>query len=92
MEMTTEPMPDPLSRFIKDVPEMYELVRTVIVVCHRRLCKVEVLKDQTALARFKVYFSLQERLTVEQIDPESKERFKKVLDRSDVTLDRNRRC
>ena len=40
--MTTEPMPDPLSRFIKDFPEMYEVVRTVIVVRHRRLYKVEV--------------------------------------------------
>jgi hypothetical protein len=51
--MTTERMPDPLSRFVKDFPEMYEVVRTVVVVRHRRLYKVEVLKDQTALARFK---------------------------------------
>jgi hypothetical protein len=84
MEMTTERTPDPLSRFVKDLPEMYEVVRTVIVVRHRRLYKVEVLKDQTALARFKVHFSLQERLAVEQIDSESKERFKKVW--VDLTL------
>jgi hypothetical protein len=84
MEMTVERMQDPLSRFIKDFPEMYEVVRTVIVVRHRMLYKVEVLKDQTALARFKVHFSLQERLAVEQIDSESKERFKKVW--VDLTL------
>jgi hypothetical protein len=84
MEMTTERMPDPLSRFVKDFPEMYEVVRTVVVVRHRKLYKVEVLKDQAALSRFKVHFSLQERLAVEQIDSESKEKFKKVW--VDLTL------
>ena len=56
---------------------MYEVVRTVIVVRHRKLYKVEVLKDH-APARFKVHFSLQERLTIEPVDSESKEQFKKV--------------
>jgi hypothetical protein len=84
MEMTTNRMQDQFSRFAKDFPEMYEVVRTVVVVRHRRLYKVEVLKDQTALARFKVHFSLQERLAVEEIDSESKEKFKKVW--VDLTL------
>ena len=75
---------DPISQFTKDFPEMYEVVRTVIVVRHRRLYKVEVLKDHTALASFKVHFSLQERLAIEQIDSESKEQFKKVW--VDLTL------
>jgi hypothetical protein len=75
---------DPISQFTKDFPEMYEVVRTVMVVRHRRLYKVEVLKDQTALARFTIHFSLQERLAIEQIDSESKEKFKKVW--VDLTL------
>jgi hypothetical protein len=71
MEMTTEGMQDPFSRFVKDFPEMYEVVRTVIVVRHRRLYKVEVLKDHTAHARFKVHFSRQDRLTIKPVDSKS---------------------
>jgi hypothetical protein len=51
--MTTESMQEPFSRFAKDFPEMYEIVRTVIAIRHRRLYKVEVLKDHTARERFK---------------------------------------
>ena len=82
--MTTESMQDPFSRFVKDFPEMYEVVRTVIVVRHRMLYKVEVLKDQTALARFKVHFSLQERLAIKPVDSKSEDDFKKVW--VDLTL------
>jgi hypothetical protein len=84
IEMTTEGLQDPVSRFIKNFPEMYEVVRTVIVVRHRRLYKVEVLKDHTAPARFKVHFSLQERLTIKSVDSKSEEEFKKVW--VDLTL------
>src|ERR1700688_257763 len=84
MEMTVERMQDPFSRFAKDFPEMYEVVRTIIVVRHRTLYKVEVLKDHTAPARFKVHFSLQERLAIEPVDSKSKEQFKKVW--VDLTL------
>src|SRR6202790_4230146 len=84
MEMTTKGMQDPLPRFVKDFSEIYEVVRTVIVVRHRKLYKVEVLKDHTAPARFKVHFSLQERLTIEPVDSKSKEQFKKVW--VDLTL------
>jgi hypothetical protein len=84
MEMTTEGMQDPFSRFVKDFPEMYEVVRTVIVVRHRRLYKVEVLKDHTPPAKFKVHFSLQERLTIKPVDSKSEEEFKKVW--VDLTL------
>jgi hypothetical protein len=84
MEITIEGMQDPFSRFVKDFPEMYEVVRTVIVLRHRRLYKVEVLKDHTAVASFKVHFSLQERLAIEPIDSKSKEQFKKIW--VDLTL------
>ena len=84
MEMTLEGVQDPFSRFVEDFPEMYEVVRTVIVVRHRRLYKVEVLKDHTAVASFKVHFSLQERLAIEPIDSHSKDKFKKVW--VDLTL------
>src|ERR1700691_5343595 len=82
--MLTEGMQDPFSRFAKDFPEMYEVVRTVIVVRHRTLYKVEVLKDHMALASFKVHFSLQERLAIEHIDSQSREQFKKIW--VDLTL------
>ena len=75
---------DPFSRFVKDFPEIYEVVRAVIVVRHRTLYKIEVLKDHTALASFKVHFSLQERLAIEPIDSKSRERFKKIW--VDLTL------
>ena len=81
--MTTEDMQDPFSRFAEDFPEMYEVMRTVIVVRRRRLYKVEVLKDHTAPARFKVHFSVQERLTLKP-DSKSEEEFKKVW--VDLTL------
>ena len=68
---------------IETFPSMYEVVRTVIVVRHRKLYKVEVLKDH-APARFKVHFSLQERLAIEPVDSKSKEQFKKVW--VDLTL------
>jgi hypothetical protein len=84
MEMTLEGMHDPFSRFVKDFPEMYEVVRTVIVVRNRTLYKVEVLKDHTALASFKVHFSLQERLAIEPVESKSKEQFKKIW--VDLTL------
>ena len=84
MEMTTEGMQDPFSRFVKDFPEMYEVVRTVIVVRNRILYKVEVLKDHTSPVRFKVHFSLQERLTIKTVGSKSKEEFKKVW--VDLTL------
>jgi hypothetical protein len=84
IEMTTEGMQDPFFRFAKDFPEMYEVVRTVIVVRHRRLYKVEVLKDHTAPAKFKVHFSVQERLTIKPVDSKSEEEFKKVW--VDLTL------
>src|ERR1019366_467373 len=84
MEMTTEGMQDPFSRFVKDFPEMYEVVRTVIVVRHRGLYKIEVLKDHTAPARFKVHFSRQDRLTIKPVDSKSKKEFKKVW--VDLTL------
>ena len=84
MEMTPEVMQDPFSRFVKDFPEMYEVVRTVIVVRHRTLYKVEVLKDHSTLASFKVHFSLQERLAIEPVESKSKEQFKKIW--VDLTL------
>jgi hypothetical protein len=83
-EMTTEGMQDPFSRFVRDFPEMYEVVRTILVVRHRRLYKVEVLKNHTAFASFKVHFSLQERLPVKPIDSKSEENFKKIW--VDLTL------
>ena len=82
--MTTKGMQDPLPRFVKDFSEIYEVVRTVIVVRHRTLYKVEVLKDHMALASFKVHFSLQERLAIEPIDSQSREQFKKIW--VDLTL------
>ena len=86
MEMTIaiEGKQDPFPQFDRDFPEMYEVVRTVIVVRHRKLYKFEVLKDHTAPARFKVHFSLQERLKIKPFDSESKEKFKKVW--VDLTL------
>jgi hypothetical protein len=82
--MTTEGMQDSFSRFVKDLPEMYELVRTVIVVRNRTLYKVEVLEDQAYPVRFKVHFSLQERLTFKTVGSNSEEEFKKVW--VDLTL------
>jgi hypothetical protein len=82
--MTTEGMQDPFSGFAKEFPEMYEVVRTVMVVRNRRLYKVEVLKDHIPLGGFKVHFSIQERLPINPIDSESKEKFKKVW--VDLTL------
>ena len=82
--MTVEGKQDSFSRFDRDFPEMYEVMKTVIVVRRRRLYKVEVLKDHTAPSRFKVHFSLQERLTIEPVDSKSKEQFKKVW--VDLTL------
>jgi hypothetical protein len=84
MEMTTEGMQEPFSRFVKEFPEMYEVVRTVIVVRNRKLYKIEVLHDHTATASFKVHFSLQERFTIKPIDSKSAEEFKKVW--VDLTL------
>jgi|ERR1700722_17351352 hypothetical protein len=77
-------MQDPFSRFANDFAETYEVVKTVIVVRHRTLYKVEVLKDHMALASFKVHFSLQERLAIEPIDSQSKGQFKKIW--VDLTL------
>jgi hypothetical protein len=82
--MTTGSMQTPFSRFAKDFPEMYEIVRTVMAVRHRRLYKVEVLKDLTALERFKVHFSIQERLGITPTHPRTKKAFKKVW--VDLTL------
>jgi hypothetical protein len=48
------------------------------VVRHRRLYKIEVLKDHTVPGRFEVHFSLQERLTIKPVDSKSGEEFKKV--------------
>jgi hypothetical protein len=76
--MTTEGVQDPFSRYVKAFPEMYEVVRTVIVVRDRRLYKVEILKDHALPGGFKVHFSRQERLAVEPVDSQSKEEFKKV--------------
>jgi hypothetical protein len=84
MEMTTESMQKPFSRFAKDFPEMYEIVRTVIAVHHRRLYRVEVLKDHTAPERFKVHFSIQERLVIKPAHSGTKKGFKKVW--VDLTL------
>ena len=84
METTIEGMQEPFFRFVTDFSEMYEVARTVIVVRHRRLYKIEVLKDHTALASFKVHFSLQERLAIKPIDSKSKEQFKKIW--VDLTL------
>ena len=75
--MTTEAVQDPFARFVHAFPEMYEVVKTVIVVRDRRLYKVEVLKDHVLPGAFKVHFSRQERLAVEPVDS-SKEEFKKV--------------
>jgi hypothetical protein len=82
--MTTENIQDPFSRFGKEFSEMYEVVRTVITVRHRRLYKVEVLKDHTAPARYKVHFSLQERLIIKPVHSKPNEEFKKVW--VDLTL------
>jgi hypothetical protein len=76
--MTTEAVQDPFSRYVQAFPEMYEVVRTVIVVRDRKLYKVEVLRDHALPGGFKVHFSRQERLAVEPVDSESKEEFKKV--------------
>ncbi len=82
--MTTEGVKDPFSRFVQAFPEMYEVVRTVIVVRDRKLYKVEVLMDHAAPGAFKVHFSRQERLAIEPVDSKSKEEFKKVW--VDLTL------
>ena len=82
--MVTEGMQNPFSRFSGDFPEMYEVVRTVIVVRHRRLYKVEVLKDHTAPAVFKIHYSLEERLVMKPADSTMQEEFKKVW--TDLTL------
>ena len=76
--MITEGVQDPFSRFVEAFPEMYEVVRTVIVVRHRKLYKVEVLRDHAVPGGFKVHFSRQERLAIEPVDLNSKEEFKKV--------------
>jgi hypothetical protein len=76
--MTTEGVQDPFSRFVQAFPEMYEVVRTVIVVRHRTLYKVEVLRDHAVPGGFKVHFSRQERLAIESVDSKAKEEFKKV--------------
>jgi hypothetical protein len=76
--MTTQGMQNPFSRFGKDFSEMYDVVRTVIAARHRRLYKIEVLKDHTAPALFKVHFSLQERLVVRAGNSRTKAQFKKV--------------
>jgi hypothetical protein len=62
---------------------MYEIVRTVIVVRHRRLYKIEVLKDHTTPTVFKVY-SLEERFEIKPVDSIIPEEFKKVW--VDLTL------
>lgn len=67
-EMTTKATQDPFSRFSQDFPEMYEIVRTVIVVRHRRLYKIEVLKDHTTPTVFKVHYSLEERFEIKPVD------------------------
>ena len=82
--MTTEGMQDPFPRFAKDFPEMYEVVRTVIIVRNRALYRVEVLEDHASPVRFKVHFSIQERLTIKTVDSDSEEEFKKVW--VDLTL------
>jgi len=82
--MTTQNIQDPFSRFDKEFSEMYDVVRTVIAVRHRRLYRVEVLKDHTAPARFTVHFSLQERLVIKTVHSRSNEKFKKVW--VDLTL------
>ena len=84
MEMTAKTMQEPFSRFVKDFPEMYEIVRTVIAVHHRKLYKVDVLKDHTSPETFKVHFSIQERLVVKPAHARTKEGFKKVW--VDITL------
>lgn len=82
--MTTESMQDPFSQFAKDLPELYEVVRTVIVVGNRTLYKVEVLEDHAYPVRFKVHFSLQEKLTFKTVGSNLEEEFKKVW--VDLTL------
>jgi hypothetical protein len=82
--MTTEGMQDPFSRFVRDLPEMYEVVRTVIVVRNRTLYKVEVLEDHAYPVRFKVHFSRQERLMFKTVGSNLEEEFKKVW--VDLTL------
>lgn len=81
--MTKEGMQEPFARFEKDFPEMYEVVRAVIVVRNQRIYKIEVLKDHTAPARFKIHYSLEERLEIKPMDSKEKE-FKKVW--IDLTL------
>jgi hypothetical protein len=54
--MTTESMQDPFSQFAKDLPELYEVVRTVIVVRNRTLYKVEVLEDHAYPVRLRSTF------------------------------------
>jgi hypothetical protein len=84
MEMTTEAMQDPFSRFSQDFSEMYEIVRTVMVGRHRRLYKIEVLKDHTAPSVFKVHYSLEERFVINPVDSMISEEFNKVW--VDLTL------
>jgi hypothetical protein len=81
--MTKGGMQEPFARFEKDFPEMYEVVRAVIVVRNQRIYKIEVLKDHTAPARFKIHYSLEERLEIKPMDSKEKE-FKKVW--IDLTL------
>jgi hypothetical protein len=76
--MVTEGRQDPFVRFFRDFPEMYEVVKTVVVVRHRRLYKIEVLQDHVAPAVFKVHYSLEERLVIKPVDSTMPEEFKKV--------------
>ena len=82
--MKRESMQDPFSRFAKDLTEMYEVVRTVVVVRNRTLYKVEVLEDHAYPVRFKVHFSLQKKLTFKTVGSNLEEEFKKVW--VDLTL------
>ena len=82
--MTNEAIQEPFARFEKDFPEMYEVVRAVIVVRNQRIYKIEVLKDHTAPARFKIHYSLEERLEIQPMDSKAMKEFKKVW--VDLTL------
>ena len=82
--MTTEGVEAPFCDFVQHFTEMYEVVRTVIVVRDRKLYKVDILRDQAQAGAFKVHFSRQERLAIQPVDSASKGEFKKVW--VDLTL------
>ena len=70
--MARQNMQEPFSRFEKEFSEMYEIVRTVIVLRDGRTFRIEVVEDcQSERPRFKVNYSVRERANLEVALPRS---------------------